>query len=103
MNMPDAAAAQPTFIAAYLAGRCASGYAGGKGRIMHAVDIVQGGRLGSKSFCGKTCEGRSAGLYEERSSSVDCAACLRAMERQRKGAPRPEKLFQSAHPEARRL
>lgn len=73
-----------TVVPATMLGRCATGYEGGKGEVIHSVEItahelkmgIADYRL---SLCGKTHGTRSAGWSMRSGQAISCAKCLKAI------------------------
>jgi hypothetical protein len=71
-----------TVVPATMLGRCANGYEGGKGEVIHSVEVtthelemgIDSYRL---SLCGKTHGARSAGWSMCSGMAVTCAKCLK--------------------------
>jgi hypothetical protein len=69
-------------VPAVMLGRCATGYEGGKGAVIHSVEItdrelemgISDYRL---SLCGKTHGARSAGWSMRSGQAITCLQCLK--------------------------
>ena len=70
-------AEEPAYLARHLAGRCASGAEGGRGRLFHAVP-----RYSGTALCGATYGRRSAGWSQWPGDAVTCPRCLRKLSKE---------------------
>lgn len=71
-----------TVVPATMLGRCATGYEGGKGEIIHSVEVTERElKMGIAdyrlSLYGKTHGTRSAGWSIRSGQAISCAKCLK--------------------------